>query len=92
MVPSVVKTRDKVSALKKVTPPTSKQELHAFLGSAAYMGPFIHSLTTLTLRLRELFVKDGSIFDWSPAHQEMTKLRMPSVPKEHRGTTIPQKK
>ena len=33
------------------------------------MGPFIHSLSTLTSPLREL-VKDGSIFDWSSAHQD----------------------
>ena len=32
---------DKVSALKKMTPPTSKQELQAFQGLATYMGPFI---------------------------------------------------
>ena len=60
---------DKVSALKKMTPPTSKQELQAFLGLATYMGPFIPSLSTLTLPLREL-VKDRSVFDWSPAHQD----------------------
>ena len=58
---------DKVSALKKMTPPTSKQELQAFLGLATYMGPFIPS--TLTLPLREL-VKDRTVFDWSPAHQD----------------------
>ena len=60
---------DKVSALKKMTPPTSKQELQAFLGLATYMGPFIHSLSTLTSPLRE-FVKDGNIFGWSSAHQD----------------------
>ena len=52
-----------------MTPPTSKQELQAFLGLATYMGPFIHSLSTLTSPLREL-VNDGSIFDWSSAHQD----------------------
>ena len=48
---------------------TSNQELQAFLGLATYMGPFIHSLGTLTSPLREL-VKDGSIFYWSSAHQD----------------------
>ena len=60
---------DKVSALKKMTPTTSKQEIQAFLGLATYMGPFIYSLSTLTSPLKEL-VKDGSIFDWSSAHQD----------------------
>ena len=60
---------DKVSALKKMTRPTSKQELQAFLGLATYMGPSIPSLSTLTSPLREL-VKDRSVFDWSPAHQD----------------------
>ena len=60
---------EKVSALKKMTPPSIKQELQAFLGLATYMGPFIPSLSTLTSPLRELF-KDKSVFDWSPAHQD----------------------
>ena len=60
---------DKVSVLKTMTPPTNKQELQAFLGLATYMGTFIPSLSTLTSPLREL-VKDRSVFDWSPAHQE----------------------
>ena len=61
--------RDKVSALKTMTPPTSKQELKAFLGLATYMGPFIPSLSTLTSPSRELF-KGRRVFDWSPAHHE----------------------
>ena len=60
---------DKVSALKNMTPTTSKQELQAFLGLATYMGLFIHSLSTLTSPLRE-FVKDESIFDRSTAHYD----------------------
>ena len=60
---------EKVSVLKTMIPPTNKQELQAFLRLATYMGPFIPSLSTLTSPLREL-VKDRSVFDWSPAHQE----------------------
>ena len=52
-----------------MTIPTNKQELQAFLALATYMGPFIHSHSALTSPLREL-VKDGSIFDWSSAHQD----------------------
>lgn len=62
-------TRTQVSALKKMAPPTSKQELQAFLGLATYMGLFIHNLSTLTSPLREL-VKDRNIFDWSSVHQD----------------------
>ena len=59
----------KVSALKNMAPPTSKQQLQSFLGLATYMGPFISSLSTLTAPLREL-VKDGSPFNWNPTHQQ----------------------
>ena len=60
---------EKVSALKKMTSPTNKQELQAFLALATYMGPFIPSLSTLTSPLREL-IEERSVFDWHPAHQE----------------------
>jgi len=33
------------------------------------MGPFISALSTLTAPLQEL-VKENSVFDWSPAHQQ----------------------
>jgi len=59
----------KVSALKQMAPPTNKQELQTFLGLATYMGPFISGVSTLTAPLREL-VKEDSVFDWSPAHQQ----------------------
>jgi len=58
-----------VSALKQMTPPTNKQELQKFLGLATYMGPFISGLSTLTAPLGEL-VKENSVFDWNPAHQQ----------------------
>ena len=59
----------KVSALKQMAPPTSKQELQSFLGLATYMGPFISNLSTLTAPLRDL-VKESNTFDWNPAHQQ----------------------
>ena len=52
-----------------MAPPTSKQELQAFLGLAIYMGPFISSLSTLTAPLREL-VKENSLFHWNTTHQQ----------------------
>ena len=59
----------KVSALKQMAHPTTRQELQTFLGLATYMGPFISGLSTLTAPLREL-VKENSVFDWNPAHEQ----------------------
>ena len=59
----------KISALKQMSAPTSRQELQTFLGLANYMGPFIPNLSTLTAPLREL-LKESHQFVWSPAHQE----------------------
>jgi len=60
---------NKISALKQMSAPTSRQELQTFLGLANYMGPFIPNLSTLTAPLREL-LKESHQFDRSPAHQE----------------------
>ncbi len=61
---------NKVSALRTMEHPSNGQELQAFLSLATYMGPFIPSLSTLTVPLREL-VKKNNIFEWSPpVHQE----------------------
>ena len=42
---------NKISALKQMSAPTSRQELQTFLGLANYMGPFIPNLSTLTAPL-----------------------------------------
>ena len=60
---------NKISALKQMSTPTSRQELQTFLGLGNYMGPFIQNLSTLTAPLRDL-LKGSHRFDWSPAHQE----------------------
>jgi len=60
---------DKVSVLKQMNPPTTKQELQTFLGLANYMAPFIPSLSTLTAPLREL-VKQSSPFVWNATYQD----------------------
>ena len=60
---------NKISALKQMSAPSSRQELQTFLGLANYMGPFIPNLSTLTAPLRGL-LKESHQFDWSPAHQE----------------------
>ena len=58
----------KVSALKQMAPlppypPFSRQELQTFVGLATYMGPFIQ-------------VKESSVFDWNPFHQQaLTAIR-----------------
>ena len=60
---------NKVSALKQMSPPTSRQGLQTFLGLANYMSPFISNLGALTAPLREL-LKGSHQFHLSPARQE----------------------
>ena len=61
---------NKISALKQMSAPTSRQELQTFLGLANYMGPFIPNLSTLTAPLWEL-LKESHPLDWSPEHQDV---------------------
>ena len=57
----------KVSAIKQMAPPTSKQELESFLGLITYMSPFIPNASDLTSPLRQLLKKDSQ-FEWSASH------------------------
>lgn len=59
----------KVSALKQMSSPTSRQELQTFLGLANYLSPFIPNLSALTASLREL-LKGNYQFHCSSARQE----------------------
>ena len=72
---------DKVSALKQMSPPTSRQDLQTFLGLANYMSPFIPNLSALTAPLREL-LKGNYQFHLSPAHQEAYEKVKDSVSNE----------
>ncbi|KAL9967831.1 hypothetical protein ACROYT_G026128 [Oculina patagonica] len=71
----------KVSALKQMSSPTSRQELQTFLGLANYMGPFIPNLSSLTAPLREL-LKEKYLFQWSLAHQDAFEKVKDSVSNE----------
>ena len=48
----------KVSAIKEMPPPTSKQDLKRFMGMIAYLGKFIVNLSETTAPLRKLLEKD----------------------------------
>ena len=71
----------KVSALRQMAPPSNLQELQTFLGLATYMGPFIPNLSSLTAPLREMS-KKGTIFDWTPAHDEAFEKIKKSITEE----------
>ncbi|KAL9956099.1 hypothetical protein ACROYT_G037526 [Oculina patagonica] len=67
----------KVSALKQMSSPTSRQELQTFLGLANYMGPFIPNLSSLTAPLRELLKEKINTCSSGASH-----IKMPSKRKE----------
>ena len=48
----------KVSAIKEMPPPTSKQDLKRFMGMIAYLSKFIVNLSETTAPLRKLLEKD----------------------------------
>ena len=69
-----------------MAPLTNKKGLQLeFLGLATFMGPFISGVSTLTDPLQEL-VKENSVFDWSPAHQQAFNLLTPKSAKWHYKT------
>ena len=82
---------NKITALKQMSAPTSRQELQTFLGLAHYMGSFIPNLSTLTAPPREL-LKESHQFDWSPAHQEVYKKIKDSIGSEVTITCFDPKK
>ena len=59
----------KVEAIEKMQAPSTKQELHSFLGMINYISQFIPSISDLTPNLRKLLKKDG-IFQWTYSHDK----------------------
>jgi len=59
----------KINDIKRLEPPSNKEDLQHFLGIATYMGPFVPHLSTQTAPLRELLKKDSE-FTWTPAQQQ----------------------
>ena len=60
----------KVKAIRDISTPKTKQELHTFLGMVNYLGPFIPGLSDRSAPLREL-LKDDVQYTWSDSHQKV---------------------
>ena len=59
----------KVEAITKMQVPSTKQELHSFLGMINYLIQFIPSMSDLTSNLRKLLKKDV-LFQWKDSHEK----------------------
>ena len=58
----------KVEAIKKMQAPSTKQELHSFLGMVNYLSQFIPSMSDLASNLRKLLKKD--VIQWTDSHEK----------------------
>ena len=54
---------------KEMQAPSTKQELHSFLGMIRYLSQFIPSMSDLTSNLRKLLKKDV-LFQWTDSHEK----------------------
>ena len=61
--------QNKITAIIKMPPPSSKREVQSFIGMIHYLTKFSPRLTELSKPIREL-IKDKVPFNWSPEHQE----------------------
>ena len=59
---------DKVDSLQNAAPPTSKEEIHSFLGLATYCSRFIPRLATISEPLRAL-TKEKQRWIWGPKQE-----------------------
>ena len=61
--------QDKITAIIKMPPPTSRKEVQSFIGMINYLTKFSPRLTKLSEPIREL-IKEKVPFNWGPEHQE----------------------
>ena len=61
--------QNKITAIIKMPPPSSKREVQSFIGMINYLTKFLPRLTELFKPIREL-IKDKVPFNWGPEHQE----------------------
>ena len=61
--------QNKITAIVKMPPPSSKKEVQSFIGMINYLTKFSPRLTELAEPIREL-VKEKVPFNWGPEHQE----------------------
>ena len=61
--------QNKVTAIIKMPPLSSKKEVQSFIGMVNYLTKFLPRLTKLSKPIREL-IKEKLYFNWGPDHQE----------------------
>ena len=61
--------QNKITAIIKMPPPSSKKEVQSFIGMNNYLTKFSLRLTELSEPIREL-IKEKVPFNWGPEHQE----------------------
>ena len=74
--------QNKVTAIVKMPPPSSKKEVQSFIGMVNYLTKFLPRLTELSKPIREL-IKEKVPFNWVTEHQEsfnMLKKEIVRVP------------
>ena len=62
--------QNKITAIVKIPPPSSKKEVQSFISMINYLTKFSPRLTELAEPIREL-VKEKVPFNWGPEHQEL---------------------
>ena len=61
--------QNKITAIIKMPPPSSKKEVQSFIGMVNYLTKFLLRLTELSKLIRDL-IKEKVPFNWGPEHQE----------------------
>lgn len=60
---------DRIEAIKRMSRPKDKKDMHKFLGVIGYVRPFTANMSELTAPLREL-MKKNVIYDWTERQTE----------------------
>ncbi|KAK3772350.1 hypothetical protein RRG08_031374 [Elysia crispata] len=69
---SIKVDQKKISAIKNMLIPNSKQELMRFLGMVTYLMKFIPDMSSKTAPLRE-FLENDTGWQWMPKHEEVVQ-------------------
>ena len=69
---SIKVDQKKISAIKNMLIPNSKQELMRFLGMVTYLMKFIPDMSSKTAPLRE-FLENNTGWQWMPKHEEVVQ-------------------
>ena len=61
--------QNKITAIVEMPPPSTKKEVHSFIGMINYLTKFSPRFTKLSELIREL-IKEKVPFNWGPEHQQ----------------------